>query len=97
MSAAPQPLNKFEKQLLEMILTKLKPTLDAAAERAKERLRDDIGPEDMGTITKIGDRVTALLRDGLPPLSSKIVKLLTGGLAILGALGLYQAAKSVGK
>jgi hypothetical protein len=89
-----KPLTAWEKQMLELIMKKLKPTIDDAIAKAEAKLREDIGPDGLSAIGKLGARIDKLLTDGLPPIPPKVTKLLAGAVALLAGVGLYQRAKS---
>lgn len=89
-----KPLSDFEQKMLKLVLDKLKPTIDAAIAKAEAKLREDIGPEGLSKIDKLGADIDKLLKDGPPPLTANAKKILAGAVAILVGIGLYQRAKS---
>lgn len=94
MADGQKPLSTFEQRMLALLLEKLRPMLDAAFERAKAKLREDLGPEGVTGAGKLGAGIDKLLREGLPPIPPKVTAYLAGAVALLGFVGLYQRTKS---
>lgn len=89
-----KPLNAFQRKLLEIVLEQIKPPIVAAVEAGKAKILKALAGQPLATIGTVCACINAIVVNKVP-LPAKLQKAFTAGLALAGAIGVWQRVTPV--